>query len=341
MRKILVAVLAVICLGCTSVDVRKSLEDVESYIMERPDSALAVLDSMDRSLLSSDRTRAHHALLYAMALDKNFIDVSDDSIARVAVDYYSRRGSDPHHARSLYYLGIAYFYQGAYDKAILEFTKAEKESVKYDSLYLGFSLVGQADCYNKTYNSIAAVQCLEKSYRVFRSLSMDYYAQVSQLELACAYSNLKDYAKAEEIFAILLEDNLSDDRLYASVLARYAFLKSVQPDPDYKASCELYGQCHHLMDGLYMGTKDYWVWAYALRQIGKVDDSESLVRQLTAMDDSSEPYWMYRLSELKGDEKKALMNLKKVLGNSSYELTYHFRVITYNLSGTTEKSVTF
>jgi len=50
-----------------------------------------------------------------MALDKNFIDVSDDSIARVAVDYYSRRGSDRHYARSLYYLGIAYFYQGAYD----------------------------------------------------------------------------------------------------------------------------------------------------------------------------------------------------------------------------------
>lgn len=30
-----------------------------------------------------------------------------------------------------------------------------------------------------------------------------------------------------------------------------------------------------------------------------------------------------------------------VVGNSSYEYTYHFRVITYNFSGTTEKSVTF
>ena len=40
MRKFLVVALAVICLGCTSLDVRQSLEDVESYIMERPDSAL-------------------------------------------------------------------------------------------------------------------------------------------------------------------------------------------------------------------------------------------------------------------------------------------------------------
>ena len=118
-KKITLLLSAAFCIACTSLDVHKALNDVETYIMERPDSALIVLDSMDRSILSSERDKANHALLYAMALDKNFIDVSDDSIARVAVDYYSKRRSDRHYARSLYYLGIAYYYQGAYDKAIL------------------------------------------------------------------------------------------------------------------------------------------------------------------------------------------------------------------------------
>lgn len=62
--------------------------------MDRPDSALSVLDSIDRSLLTTKRLKAHHALLHAMALDKNYIDVSDDSIARVAVDYFSKHGPE-------------------------------------------------------------------------------------------------------------------------------------------------------------------------------------------------------------------------------------------------------
>ena len=64
--------------ACADSIVPRTLDDVESYIMERPDSALAVLESMDRSLLSTQADRAHHALLNAMALDKSFIDVSDD-----------------------------------------------------------------------------------------------------------------------------------------------------------------------------------------------------------------------------------------------------------------------
>ena len=105
--------------------------------MERPDSALAVLDSMDRTLLTTDHHKAYHALLHAMALDKNFIDVDDDSLASIAVRYYSRKGPEKYEARSLYYLGLSYYYAQDYKKAILEFTKAENVAERSDSLYLG------------------------------------------------------------------------------------------------------------------------------------------------------------------------------------------------------------
>ncbi|MBP3562955.1 MAG: hypothetical protein J6J54_00860, partial [Bacteroidales bacterium] len=106
MKKILSIVsLSCILSGCSFHSVRRSLEDIESYIMDRPDSALVVLENMDRELLVSKRDRAHHALLHAMALDKNFIDVSDDSLASTAVDYFSKYGPEKYEARSLYYLG--------------------------------------------------------------------------------------------------------------------------------------------------------------------------------------------------------------------------------------------
>ena len=79
-------------LSCTSHNISRTLKNVESYIMERPDSALTVLESIERSSLKTQRNKAHHALLYAMALDKNYIDVTNDSIAQVAVDFYQKRG---------------------------------------------------------------------------------------------------------------------------------------------------------------------------------------------------------------------------------------------------------
>ena len=162
-RLIAITIILLSIASCTFVNVSRTLNDVESYIMERPDSALAVLESIDRVDLNTARTKAHHALLHAMALDKNFIDVSDDSIAQVAVDYFSKHSPQKYHARSLYYLGLAYYYQEDYNKAIVEFTKAEEIALECDSLYLGMSKIKKADSYSKTYNDIEALKMLEEA----------------------------------------------------------------------------------------------------------------------------------------------------------------------------------
>ena len=109
MRKlyfIISVVLMLVLGGCSSRQISLFLDDVESYIMERPDSALTVLETMDRDLLTSDRLKAQHALLHAMALDKNFIDVDDDSLASVALSYYSRKGPEKYEVRAPYILLI-------------------------------------------------------------------------------------------------------------------------------------------------------------------------------------------------------------------------------------------
>ena len=154
--------------GCRRNNIRIELNDIESYIMEHPDSALSHLDTMNRDLLITKRDRAHHALLHAMALDKNFIDVSNDSIAKVAVDYYSKKGEKKKLVRALYYLGVAYYYQEEYTKAILEFTKAEKIAETVDSVYLGMIKMAQADIYSYSYNYVEELDCLHNSFEIFK-----------------------------------------------------------------------------------------------------------------------------------------------------------------------------
>lgn len=174
MNKLFFRIGSLICglfamLSCGVSEMKNRLKDVESYIMKRPDSALAVLDSMDRTLLTTDRLKAHHALLYAMALDKNYIDVTDDSLASIALDYYSRKGPEKYEARSRYYLGLSYFYAGDFSKAILESTKAEEVAEKSDSLYWGFVKVLQADIYSKTHNDVEECRALVQAVEIYKN----------------------------------------------------------------------------------------------------------------------------------------------------------------------------
>ena len=100
MKRLLATSLCLLSLfSCTFRNVNNTLSDIESYIMERPDSALVMLESIDRGNLGTARIKAHHALLYAMALDKNYIDVTEDSIAKVATEYYLKHGPRRNYAR--------------------------------------------------------------------------------------------------------------------------------------------------------------------------------------------------------------------------------------------------
>lgn len=291
MRKYFAIILPLFCLACTSLDVRRTLNDVESYIMERPDSALAVLDSIDRTLLSSDRNRAHHALLHAMALDKNFIDVSDDSIAQISVDYYSRRGSDRHYARSLYYLGVAYYYQGAYDKAILELTKAERVAMQCDSLYWGMTKSFQARAYDRTYNNKEELNCLLDAYRIYDEIGDVYKKQSVHLRMANLYSAISNYDKSEIMFKDIIESPTADSLIKSYALCGYAFMNVVRSELD--LALGVYETILNEAPDI-MTQQDYWAYAYALSVSGRKEESKVLIAGLDD-NNSDSKYWLYRI----------------------------------------------
>lgn len=89
------AILAVCLCSCfhTS-DVGRVLDQAEICLSTAPDSAFVALDSLDRSLLNTKKLQARHALLYSQALEKVGIEVYDDSIINIAIDYYSSVGDD-------------------------------------------------------------------------------------------------------------------------------------------------------------------------------------------------------------------------------------------------------
>lgn len=103
-----------------------TLNNVETYIQERPDSALATIRAIDTNTLTTPKLRAHYALLFAMALDKNWIDTIDVEVVMPAVDYYDRHPSNNRRAKSWYYLGRIQENRGDFTPANISFLKAEK-----------------------------------------------------------------------------------------------------------------------------------------------------------------------------------------------------------------------
>ena len=79
--------------SCANHQTAATLNDVETYIQARPDSALATICAIDTTTLTTRSLRAHYALLHAMALDKNWIDTTDVNVVMPAVVYYDRHPS--------------------------------------------------------------------------------------------------------------------------------------------------------------------------------------------------------------------------------------------------------
>lgn len=99
---VLAAMTIVSCNDARKSETYRLLEDVDSYIEARPDSALAVLEGIDVEDLGSREEKAKYALLMSMALDKNYIDRTDFEVLQPAIDYYETHGSATDKLRTLY-----------------------------------------------------------------------------------------------------------------------------------------------------------------------------------------------------------------------------------------------
>ncbi|MDE6627780.1 MAG: tetratricopeptide repeat protein, partial [Muribaculaceae bacterium] len=66
----------------------QAMSRAEALMDSFPDSALAVMRGVSIPAEASRREHALYALLLTQALDKNYIDVADDSLIAVADEYY-------------------------------------------------------------------------------------------------------------------------------------------------------------------------------------------------------------------------------------------------------------
>lgn len=218
---------AVVLLSCSKADLEteRTLEDVASFIEERPDSALTILDTMDSFSLTTSALKARHSLLLAMARDKNYIDDTTDSIIAPAVSWYRRHGSADEKLLMNYYRGRIAMNAGDYETAMRWFADGSRFSEKArNKVWSGRLCNAKFQVYQHLFDSASAIDAALRS--------ADYYAAAGELSryydainnVACVYEQLLDTANALHYLGILRDnwDELDESQhscYYAGMLS--------------------------------------------------------------------------------------------------------------------------
>ena len=332
MRQLVITLLIVISFVSCS-NTYSQLQEIESYIEEDPKRALEEIRNLNPdNFLFSQRTKAKHALLHSMALDKNYIDLTTDSIIAPAVKYYSKNGSADDRLLMHYYMGRIYANAGNLDKSGIEYSKGEEYVGEVNfKLAAGRLYNAFASVYSKTGNAKKEIEYAQKSYSLFGDLGHDKLLNITKGKLAIGYANAREYNKADSLYkeaiALLEEDSVS----MVVYLGNYARLKVLSPKPDPSGAIRLLGRISNEYNRAL--TADlYCVYAYALQLTGMINESDSIIEQLAKLGVSELDYWRYLIYKHRGDNKMAL----ECLENSSRR--YERQMISL-LSNTTDNTL--
>lgn len=110
---------------------KRELDLAYTLAESKPDSALAFLNRINQGKLS-DEDMAKYALTYYMAQDKSGLDVDNDSLIRIAYDWYGEHQDDSLYATTLYYMGKYFLLNDSMEQAK---TCLEKSYSISDSLH--------------------------------------------------------------------------------------------------------------------------------------------------------------------------------------------------------------
>ena len=129
----------------------------EVLMNDHPDSSLNLLRTLSFDDFQKESDRARYALLHSQALDKNYIDVTNDSLISVALEYYK-----------------------------------DKDDVR--SKFLSFYYMGRVHANGERY--LQATSCLMESEQLVEEVGDDYLSGLLYSEMGRIYRLYYDYPKS-------------------------------------------------------------------------------------------------------------------------------------------------
>lgn len=251
--------------GCTDFGrVHNRMALAESQMQTYPDSALTTIMSVDCRQLRTPKDRARHALIYSQALDKNYIDVANDSLTRIAVNYYDRYGPARERITAKFYHGRVLRNSGEYIKAMLAFLDAEQDiETTGDNYIAGLIYTQMGDIYKHYCDYTKSFEAYSKSRDHYEKAGLIQHRNYAIRDMGNACINThKAETGIECLKEALLEAEKSNDStlmqlclgslmLHYDSVHRYkdaydTFINLSNNFPNYSNTTDLVGTIAHL-----------------------------------------------------------------------------------------------
>ena len=188
--------------GCRkNYPVAEKLLQAEAVMNEHPDSALNLLKGIEQPELQTREHHARYALLYSQALDKNYIDLTNDSLINIAVDYYKNRDDVRAKFLSYYYQGRIYTNANNLTQATLAYMEAEQLVDELGDDYAAGLLYNQmGTIYRDYYDFPKALESYRLSTEHYHKADKPLHKLYGMLSQSAIYKSMK---KETDSFHIL------------------------------------------------------------------------------------------------------------------------------------------
>lgn len=297
--------------SCDNRQTKSLLQDVETYIQERPDSALRVLRKVDSLTLNTKSLRARYSLLFAMALDKNYIDTTALSILEPTVAYYERLGSPQDKMLSCYYLGRIYANRKDYPNAVIFYSQALRESSADDYYHKGLAYEALANAYSASFNTEEELRNAIFAHDCFEKMG-DKNLALSRYKIAQAYHNNEQFDLADSLYSSVYSGLDSTSKLAFYAMEDQVCNDLQQEKPEVKRDLRLLEYVAEHRGNLTLTS--YYEYAYLLLLIGEKVTAENILSQLSESEESVETMEIrYRIAEYEENDEEALTLLKSLL----------------------------
>lgn len=172
-------------------DMKRMLSSAESLMNEHPDSALTLLESIERKSLSKEEDKACYALLLTQARNKCYICETDDSLINVAVRYYKKHPSKGFFLKSCFYKAEILFNKQEYNLAVIMAMKAYELAKETDDFYwIAKSDELLSNIFSKTYNNQEALKYSAEAALYYKKAGKMRNHRYALCDLAVTYANI-------------------------------------------------------------------------------------------------------------------------------------------------------